>query len=127
VRGFTFVCVRVYVNACACVRVRACVCGFNPLTRMSTCTCVFVYVLTRVSLYRSLGRHNRACVYVCLCGCLCECVCLCERPNWGIHINVFRWRIRRNMNSASRLVYPVYGMNTYIFKVAVFTKQAKSE
>jgi len=31
------------------------------------------------------------------------------------------------MNSVFRLVYPVYDMNTYMFKVAVFTKQAKSE
>ena len=42
-------------------------------------------------------------------------------------MNVFLWRIRRNMNSVSRLIYPIYGMNTYIFKVTVFTKQAKSE
>jgi len=48
-------------------------------------------------------------------------------PTWGIRIDVFLWRTRRNMNSAFRLVYPVYDMNTYIFKVAVVTKQAKPE
>jgi len=48
-------------------------------------------------------------------------------PTRGIRINVFLWRTRRNTNSVFRLVNPVYDMNTYIFKVAVFTKQAKSE
>jgi len=48
-------------------------------------------------------------------------------PTWGIRIDVFLWRTRRNMNSVFRLVNPVYHMNTYLFKVAVLTKQAKSE
>jgi len=31
------------------------------------------------------------------------------------------------MNTVSRLVSPVYDMDTYMFKVDVFTKQAKYE
>jgi len=31
------------------------------------------------------------------------------------------------MNNVFRLVHPVYDMDTYIFKVNVFTKQAKYE
>jgi len=50
-----------------------------------------------------------------------------RHPTWGIRIDVFLWRTRRNMNRVFRLVNPVYDMNTYIFKVTVFTKQTKSE
>jgi len=49
------------------------------------------------------------------------------KPTWGIHINVLRWRTRRDTNSVFRLVHHVYDMNMYIFKVAVVTKQANSE
>jgi len=42
-------------------------------------------------------------------------------------IHVFLWRNHKDMNSVFRLVHPVYAMNTYIFKVNVFTKQAKYE
>jgi len=42
-------------------------------------------------------------------------------------IHVFLWRNHKNMNHAFRLVNPVYDMDTYIFKVNVFAKQAKHE
>ena len=37
------------------------------------------------------------------------------------------WHSYKNMNNAFRLVNPIYDMDTYIFKVNVFTKQAKNE
>jgi len=46
----------------------------------------------------------------------------CWYPTWGICINVFLWRTRRNMNSVLPLVYPVYDMHTYIFKVCCIHK-----
>jgi len=35
------------------------------------------------------------------------------------------WRNNKNMNHEFRLVNPVYDMDMYIFKVAVFTKPVK--
>jgi len=40
---------------------------------------------------------------------------------------VFLWRSHTNMNTVFHLVTPLYGMDTYIFKLNVFTKQAKYE
>jgi len=37
------------------------------------------------------------------------------------------WRNHKKMNQVFRLVNPVYDMDTYIFKVNVFTKQAEYE
>ena len=39
--------------------------------------------------------------------------------------HVFLWQSHKNTNNAFRLFNPVYDMHTYIFKVIVFTKQAK--
>jgi len=44
-----------------------------------------------------------------------------------IYIHVFLWRYHKKMKHLFRLVNPVYDMDTYIFKVNVFTKQAKYE
>jgi len=48
-------------------------------------------------------------------------------PTCGIGIHVFMWRNHKNMNNLFRLVNPVYDMDTYTFKVNVFTKQANHE
>jgi len=37
------------------------------------------------------------------------------------------WRNHKNMNHVFRLSNPVYDMDTYTFKVNVFTKQGKYE
>jgi len=37
------------------------------------------------------------------------------------------WLNHYNMNRIFRLVYPAYDMDTYIFKVSVFTTQANPE
>jgi len=42
-------------------------------------------------------------------------------------IHVFLWRSHKIFNTIFRLVNPVYDMDRYIFKVNVFTKQAKHE
>jgi len=42
-------------------------------------------------------------------------------------MHVFLWRNHTNMNHVNHLVDPVHDMDTYIFKVHVFTKQAKYE
>jgi len=42
-------------------------------------------------------------------------------------IHVFLWRNHKSMHPVFRLVNPVHDMETYIFKVNVFTKQAKYE
>jgi len=42
-------------------------------------------------------------------------------------MHVFLWRNHRNMNNVFRLVNPVNGMDTFIFEVNIFTKQAKYE
>jgi len=49
-------------------------------------------------------------VCVCVCVCLSVCLCVCVYTS-----------------SLCRLVNPTYDMDTYIFKVNVFTKQATSE
>jgi len=43
----------------------------------------------------------------------------------SIDIHVFLWRKHKNVNNVLSRVSPVYDMDTYIFKVDVFTKQAK--
>jgi len=48
-------------------------------------------------------------------------------PTCWIGIHVFLWRNRKNMNNVFRMVNTVYDMDTYIFKVNVFTKQANYE
>jgi len=69
---------------------------------------------------------------------MCVCVCIgAVRVSFvegGIYIgltltriNVFLWRSHRHANRVWCLVHPVFDMNTYICKVNVFTKQAKSE
>jgi len=40
---------------------------------------------------------------------------------------LFLWRNHTNKNNPFRLVCPIYDMDTYIFKVGVFTQQAKYE
>jgi len=40
-------------------------------------------------------------------------------------IYIFMRCNHKNMNTVFRLVNPIYDMDTYIFKVNVFTKQAK--
>jgi len=50
-----------------------------------------------------------------------------RHPTCLIDIHVFLWRNHTNMNHISRLIHSVYDMETYIFKVNVFTKQAKYE
>jgi len=50
-----------------------------------------------------------------------------ERPFTYVlnrYINVFQWRKHKNMNTVFRLINPAYDMDTYIFKLNVFTKQA---
>ena len=42
-------------------------------------------------------------------------------------IHVFLWRNHKHMNNVFRLVNPVYNLDTYIFRVNVFTKQAEYE
>ena len=42
-------------------------------------------------------------------------------------IVTYVWRAHKNMNIVFRLVNPSHGMDTYIFKVNGFTKQAKYE
>jgi len=42
-------------------------------------------------------------------------------------MHVFLWRNHKNMNNIFRLANPVYDMDTYIFKVNGFTKQANYE
>jgi len=41
-----------------------------------------------------------------------------------IDIHVFQWRKHKNMSNIFRLINPVHVMDTYIFKVNLFTKQA---
>ena len=47
-------------------------------------------------------------------------MCLCVT---GI-FEVFPWRSHNNTNRVFRLVHPIYDLNTYMFKVNVFTKLA---
>jgi len=51
----------------------------------------------------------------------------CRHPTCWIDIHVFLWYSHINTNTVFRLVNPVYNMDTYLFKVTVFTKQAKYE
>jgi len=48
-------------------------------------------------------------------------------PTCWIDIHVFLWCDYKNMNNVFRRINPVYDMDTYIFKVNVFTQQAKYE
>ena len=48
-------------------------------------------------------------------------------PTCRIGIHVFLGHSHKNTNTVFRLLNPVYDMTLYIFKVTVFTKQAKYE
>jgi len=54
-------------------------------------------------------------------GVFLSCVSACDL----LRVDVFLWRSHKNANSVFRLGNPVHGVNTLIFKVDVFTEQAK--
>jgi len=74
------------------------------------CVCVWPVDLFTCSRSSDLSRSN-----------------LCSNPTCWIDIHIFLWRNHKHMNSVFRLVNPIYDMDTCIFKVTVFTKQAKYE
>jgi len=105
------------------------------------CIYSFVYLDAFASFNRvsnvSIRRYGYVHLWIYLKVCRSRYICLfyvflCTHtrvrgPTCWIGIQVFLGRSHTNINHVFRLDNPVYDMDTYIFKVNVFTKQAKYE